>query len=371
MNKNEQTIAVGLGADSTKIERDFWGRRLFFAAWAFEILAVTIGIIIAWAQTVDAASSGNVNTVDLWLAPLPFVMVAAVELLKIPFAYLVYINRHTVTRIVFSSCLLAISFLTFERLINGLERQFNSITLKVDVPRIALEDSRSEIRQSEVRVHKLKSLLMDDIYTEEQERLDSAGEAYKKALFALDAEIEIHVGGASKIPILERKILIILQELSQIEIDKESELGAISKEYKEKKKNIEALEERIDRVLYKPLNLSKTFKALEVVYDKKVRIASKQKPESKNILFENLHVLVAEDNSINQKLIKNVLNGFGLEVTLAGNGEEAVNLRMQNEFDMIFMDIQMPVLCGEESMKKIIKYENKKNSYAIRYAFTS
>ena len=252
MNKNEQTIAVGLGADSTKIERDFWGRRLFFAAWAFEILAVTIGIIIAWAQTVDAASSGNVNTVDLWLAPLPFVMVAAVELLKIPFAYLVYINRHTVTRIVFSFCLLAISFLTFETLINGLERQFNSITLKVDVPRIALENSRSEIRQSEVRVHKLKSLLMDDIYTEEQERLDSAGEAYKKALFALDAEIEIHVGGASKIPILERKILIILQELSQIEIDKESELGAISKEYKEKKKNIDIANKQI-RLLIKDI----------------------------------------------------------------------------------------------------------------------
>ena len=133
----------------------------------------------------------------------------------------------------------------------------------------------------------------------------------------------------------------------------------------EKKKNIEALEERIDRVLYKPLNLSKTFKALEVVYDKKVRIASKQKPESKNILFENLHVLVAEDNSINQKLIKNVLNGFGLEVTLAGNGEEAVNLRMQNEFDMIFMDIQMPVLGGIEATHKIIEYEEKNRKHHI------
>jgi signal transduction histidine kinase/CheY-like chemotaxis protein len=133
----------------------------------------------------------------------------------------------------------------------------------------------------------------------------------------------------------------------------------------EKKKSIEALEDRIDRVLYKPLNLTKTFKVLEVVYEKKVRTASKQKPESKNILFENLHVLVAEDNSINQKLIKNVLNGFGVEVTLAGNGEEAANLRMQNEFDMIFMDIQMPVLGGIEATHKIIEYEEKNRKHHI------
>jgi len=127
----------------------------------------------------------------------------------------------------------------------------------------------------------------------------------------------------------------------------------------EKKKGIESLIERIDRILYKPLNLSKTLKALEVVYDEKVKTSAKQHSDSKNIIFENLHVLVAEDNSINQKLIKNVLNGFGVEVTLAGNGEEALNLRMQNEYDMIFMDIQMPVLGGIEATHKIIEYEEK------------
>jgi signal transduction histidine kinase/CheY-like chemotaxis protein len=127
----------------------------------------------------------------------------------------------------------------------------------------------------------------------------------------------------------------------------------------EKKKSIEGLAGSIDRVLYKPLNLSKTLKALEVVYDEKVKRSSKQQAVKKNITFENLHILVAEDNSINQKLIKNVLNGFGIKVSLAGNGEEALNLRMQNEYDMIFMDIQMPVLGGIEATRKIIEYEEK------------
>jgi len=133
----------------------------------------------------------------------------------------------------------------------------------------------------------------------------------------------------------------------------------------EKKKSIEDILEGIDRILYKPLNLSKTLKALEVVYDEKVKTSAKQQTGNRSIFFENLHVLVAEDNSINQKLIKNVLNGFGIDVTLAGNGEEALNLRMQNDYDMIFMDIQMPVLGGIEATHKIIEYEEKNRKHHI------
>jgi len=134
----------------------------------------------------------------------------------------------------------------------------------------------------------------------------------------------------------------------------------------EKKKGIDKYIDRIDRILYKPVNLSKTLKALEVVYDDKVHRAEKKSAVvSQNTVFENIHVLVAEDNSINQKLIKNVLNGFGIEVTLAGNGEEALNMRMQNDYDMIFMDIQMPVLGGIEATQKILEYEEKSRKHHI------
>jgi len=113
----------------------------------------------------------------------------------------------------------------------------------------------------------------------------------------------------------------------------------------DKKKSFQDIEESIDRVFYKPINLTKTLKSLEVVYEEKTDKKSiKTQESSSKVKFENIHALVAEDNSINQKLIKNVLNGLGIEVTLANNGEEALNLRMQNEYDLIFMDIQMPVV---------------------------
>jgi len=127
----------------------------------------------------------------------------------------------------------------------------------------------------------------------------------------------------------------------------------------DRKKLIEPLLDRIDRILYKPLNLTKTLKSLEVVYDKKVRTLQKAEKKIEKITFDGLHILVAEDNSINQKLIKNVLGLLGIEVTLANNGEEALNLRMQNEYDMIFMDVQMPVMGGIEATHKIIEYEEK------------
>jgi CheY-like chemotaxis protein len=133
----------------------------------------------------------------------------------------------------------------------------------------------------------------------------------------------------------------------------------------DRKKNIEEMAERIDRVIYKPLNQTKTMKALEVAYEEKVQTSSKAQAADRKILFENLHVLVAEDNSINRKLIKNVLNGFGIEVTLASNGEEAVHMRMQNDYDMIFMDIQMPVLGGIEATHQIIEYEEKNRKHHI------
>ncbi|MBT8343342.1 MAG: response regulator [Sulfurovum sp.] len=75
--------------------------------------------------------------------------------------------------------------------------------------------------------------------------------------------------------------------------------------------------------------------------------------------FDDINVLVAEDNPINQKLIKIVLENFGLKVTLASNGQEAYEARVNDRYDLIFMDIQMPVMSGVESTHSILEYEKE------------
>ena len=133
-----------------------------------------------------------------------------------------------------------------------------------------------------------------------------------------------------------------------------------------KKESFEPLAEMIDKVVYKPINLTKTFKALEVVHSKKEKgVPSHHNEQIDNTLFEGLHILVAEDNTINQKLIVNVLNKLGLEVTLANNGEEALHLRQSNNYDMIFMDVQMPVMGGEDATKAILEFEEKNRKHHI------
>jgi len=66
-------------------------------------------------------------------------------------------------------------------------------------------------------------------------------------------------------------------------------------------------------------------------------------------------VLVAEDVETNQMLAKSLLNRMGLEVTIASDGNEAVEMAMAQEFDVIFMDIQMPNMNGYEATKVLRK----------------
>ena len=73
----------------------------------------------------------------------------------------------------------------------------------------------------------------------------------------------------------------------------------------------------------------------------------------KPILSDKFNVLVAEDNRMNQKVIKFLLERQGADCTFAKNGREAVDLYKILDFDMIFMDIYMPDLDGYEATKFI------------------
>jgi signal transduction histidine kinase len=66
-----------------------------------------------------------------------------------------------------------------------------------------------------------------------------------------------------------------------------------------------------------------------------------------------LHVLLAEDNAINQLAAKNALEGAGYLVTAVSDGSRALEALGRDHFDVILMDIQMPVMDGVETAKRI------------------
>jgi signal transduction histidine kinase/CheY-like chemotaxis protein/PAS domain-containing protein/HPt (histidine-containing phosphotransfer) domain-containing protein len=79
-------------------------------------------------------------------------------------------------------------------------------------------------------------------------------------------------------------------------------------------------------------------------------IESNQMPEKERDKFSG-SVLVAEDSKSNQKLIKLLLERFGMEVTIAEDGKQAVDKALNRQFDLIFMDIQMPNMDGYQATK--------------------
>ncbi len=110
-----------------------------------------------------------------------------------------------------------------------------------------------------------------------------------------------------------------------------------------------------ENVLYKPLTLSK----LKNVLLKSTSVVPKLSTEAlpaHDTKFD-AHVLVTEDNIINQKLIKRILEEHGITVDLANNGLESFEKRRNNNYDLLFMDIQMPVMDGIEATHEILDYE--------------
>ena len=79
--------------------------------------------------------------------------------------------------------------------------------------------------------------------------------------------------------------------------------------------------------------------------------------ENTPILREKFNVLVAEDNRMNQKVIKFLLEKQGADCTFAKNGLEALELYKILDFDMVFMDIYMPDMDGYEATKAIKETE--------------
>jgi CheY-like chemotaxis protein len=65
--------------------------------------------------------------------------------------------------------------------------------------------------------------------------------------------------------------------------------------------------------------------------------------------FRSLNILLAEDNRVNQKIATRLLEKHGHHVVLAGNGEEALGALAQRTFDLVLMDVHMPVMDGFEA----------------------
>ncbi|MBF0141293.1 MAG: response regulator [Magnetococcales bacterium] len=72
-------------------------------------------------------------------------------------------------------------------------------------------------------------------------------------------------------------------------------------------------------------------------------------------------VLLVEDNPINQRVAQEMLQNVGIAVTLANNGQEAIYLLLDKDFDLVFMDVQMPMMDGYQATRQLRNMEQFKS----------
>jgi len=117
----------------------------------------------------------------------------------------------------------------------------------------------------------------------------------------------------------------------------------------------------VDGVLAKPLQQSKLLDAVSKVSGRSVLSSGKFKVITAQLNPELLsqirgsHLLLVEDNEINRQVAQELLEGFGLDVTTAENGEEAIAMLQEAQFDGVLMDMQMPVMDGVTATREIRK----------------
>ncbi|RLB68005.1 MAG: hybrid sensor histidine kinase/response regulator, partial [Deltaproteobacteria bacterium] len=118
---------------------------------------------------------------------------------------------------------------------------------------------------------------------------------------------------------------------------------------------IEELNIDQEQVIYKPITLTK----LKNILNKTIETPTQVLKESaaKIATKFDANILVTEDNIINQKLITRILKEHGITVDVANNGLESFEKRRNNNYDLLFMDIQMPVMDGIEATHEILDYE--------------
>jgi len=119
-----------------------------------------------------------------------------------------------------------------------------------------------------------------------------------------------------------------------------------------------------DGFLSKPNRREKLYRMLEKLLGEKKAEGEKDKTKKPQIVTQysvredmkhSVRILLAEDNPVNQKLAKLMLTKAGYQVELANNGQEAVDkfTSSPEDFDLIFMDIQMPKMDGMEATQAI------------------
>jgi len=162
----------------------------------------------------------------------------------------------------------------------------------------------------------------------------------------------------------------LVDYLNKIKMGKEMHVIAINSLFKSDKECF--TNDVVDKYLFKPMNQERVFEMIVSMYDDTSLIPEDKSEDSaktyKNTIYETKgvnrekfkdfsgkNILIVEDNVINQKVLRNLLQFSGMNISIANNGQEAVDLVKgeKSRFDIVLMDINMPIMDGYTATQMI------------------
>jgi two-component system sensor histidine kinase/response regulator len=122
----------------------------------------------------------------------------------------------------------------------------------------------------------------------------------------------------------------------------------------------------LEGFLLKPVSASVLFDTIMQAFNREASefVPLNMPVEGGNEWLQNIcgaWVLLVEDNEINQQVAREILEGVGLVVTVATNGDEAVRAVKEKDFEAVLMDVQMPIMDGYQATREIRKDERLKD----------
>ena len=234
--------------------------------------------------------------------------------------------------------------------------------------KVRIELPVAEIQEAEMVLPPINVLLIDD----DEILLETAQDTFK----ALGAQAEVAISGSEGLSLLEKNIkeekpfnIIILDwkmpGMNGLELTKKIREKAgndipilLVSAYDWSTIEEDAKKAGVNGFISKPLFRSSLYKKITEV----LHIHTEQdSQEENNSDIEGMNILIAEDIDINYEIVSTFLEMHGITSVRASNGEEAVTLMesaVEKQYDMIFMDIQMPVMNGLDATRAIRKLAN-------------
>lgn len=249
MNDANTTPVVSPPSPLTTRQRH--GRALIRTAWGLEVIAAAIGLFIALATAFSTHTEilsgqsyiGPSDWLTIFIGALPFLMVAIVELMKIPLATAFYLSKPVVWRLIFLLSLLLLIVITFETMLNGFQRNFESRLYIITELNTKLTSVKGKIDESNRRIDDLQQITSEQVREEYSDDLQKVELSRNSDIEKIDQQIENQrlLIGAEADTLHGREIANLRERLNRLRSDEEQEIS----EYKSANKyNPDAIQKR-------------------------------------------------------------------------------------------------------------------------------